>query len=116
MTDIPGNSRLHLVQAVPATPQLIIDTGDTASGLDTVLATLWRGKWIILFTTILAVLLGAHHAFIRTTPLYTSTAVVMLETQQDHVAGLESIVSGLTGDTSEISSEVQVFQSRVLLG
>lgn len=84
--------------------------------LATLIAMLWRGKWIIAATTTLAVLLGGYYAFIAAVPLYKSTAVVMLETDQASVVDLQSVVGGLAGDTTEINSELEVLKSRGLMG
>jgi len=79
-------------------------------------ATLWRGKWIIALITALSVLLGAFYAYGVAVPLYTANSVVLLETKQNQIADLESVVSGLSGDTSEVNSEVEILRSRILLG
>ncbi len=80
------------------------------------LRTLWRGKFLIVFLTALAVFAGGYYAYIGATPKFKSTAVVMLNPQQQQVVDLESVVSGLTADSSTIATEVQVLQSRSLLG
>lgn len=78
--------------------------------------TLWRGKWIIAATTAAAILLGAYFSFVAAVPLYKSTAVVMLETDQASVVDLKSVVGGLAGDTAEVNSELEVLRSRGLMG
>jgi len=50
------------------------------------------------------------------TPIYRSTAVVILETNQKQLLDLKSVVGGLSGDTSEINSEVEVLRARSLIG
>ncbi|WP_417585482.1 polysaccharide biosynthesis tyrosine autokinase [Pelagibacterium sp.] len=79
------------------------------------LATLWRGKWIIALTTMAAIFIGGIYVFAVAVPLYTSTAVVMLETKQESVVDLQSVVSGLTGELAEVNSELEVLQSRGLM-
>ncbi|SHM69528.1 capsular exopolysaccharide family [Roseovarius litoreus] len=79
-------------------------------------ATLWRGKWIIALITTLAILMGGVYAYGVAVPLYTANSVVLLETKQNQIADLESVVSGLSGDTSEVNSEVEILRSRILLG
>lgn len=87
----------------------VIDLGE-------LLATLWRGKWTVFISTIATVLLGGFYAFVAAVPLYTSGAVVMLETQQQSVVDLQSVVSGLSGDVTEVNSELEVLRSRGLMG
>lgn len=49
------------------------------------------------------------------TPLYHSTAVIILETKQDGIVNLQSVVGDLTGGTSEVNSEVEALLSRGLM-
>ncbi|WP_170431143.1 GumC family protein, partial [Ruegeria arenilitoris] len=84
--------------------------------LNTLVTTLWRGKWIIGLTTTLAILVGAFYAFVAAVPIYKSSAVVMLETEQASVIDLQSVVGGLAGDTAEVNSELEVLRSRGLMG
>lgn len=89
---------------------------DDVVDISALLATLWRGKWIVLLTTLIAVFAGAYYAYVAAAPLYTSRAVVMLETDQKSVVDLESVVGGLTGDSIEVNSELEVLKSRGLMG
>jgi capsular exopolysaccharide synthesis family protein len=82
----------------------------------TLLRTLWRGKFIIALVTSLAVLAGGYYGFVLAQPLYKSTAVVMLNNQQSQVVDIDSVVSGLSADTSTILTEVEILKSRSLLG
>ena len=77
---------------------------------------LWRGKWLIAVLVIIAIAIGANYAFRVAVPMYRSTAVVILDPQQDQVAGLDSVVTGLSGDSSEINSELEVLRARGLMG
>ncbi|WP_353402588.1 GumC family protein [Pseudophaeobacter arcticus] len=89
---------------------------DDVIDIGALIVTLWRGKWIVLLTTLTAITLGGYYAYVAATPLYTSSAVVMLETDQKSVVDLESVVGGLTGDSSEVNSELEVLKSRGLMG
>lgn len=89
---------------------------DEMVDLGAMLAALWRGKGTILLAAIATVFLGGYYAYIVATPLYTSSVVVMLETQQENVVDLESVVGGLSGDSTEINSELEVLKSRGLMG
>ncbi|UWS81769.1 polysaccharide biosynthesis tyrosine autokinase (plasmid) [Phaeobacter sp. G2] len=89
---------------------------DDVIDIGALIATLWRGKWIVLLTTLIAITLGGYYAYVAATPLYTSSAVVMLETDQKSVVDLESVVGGLTGDSTEVNSELEVLKSRGLMG
>ena len=88
---------------------------DDVIDLGALLSVLWRGKWIIGFITVLAVLAGGYYAYVAATPLYTAKSVVMLETREERVTDLESVIGGLSGDSSVIKSEAEVLRSRSLL-
>jgi succinoglycan biosynthesis transport protein ExoP len=83
--------------------------------LGALFSTLWRGKWLIALGVLVALLIGGYYAYIAATPLYRSTAVVILETNQDQIVDLQSVVGGLSGDTSEVNSEVEVLRARSLM-
>ncbi|WP_299288209.1 polysaccharide biosynthesis tyrosine autokinase [uncultured Tateyamaria sp.] len=87
----------------------VIDLGGLAS-------TIWRGKWVICAATAIAILLGGYYAYVLATPIFRSTAVVILETNQEQIIDLQSVVGGLSGDTSEVNSEVEVLRARGLMG
>ncbi len=89
---------------------------DDILDLGALVGTLWRGKWIIALATAVAILLGAYYTFVASVPAYRSSAVVMLETKQESVVDLQSVVGGLAGDTTEVNSELEVLKSRGLMG
>jgi|TARA_R110002049_G_scaffold309015_1_gene515830 succinoglycan biosynthesis transport protein ExoP len=88
---------------------------EDVSDLGGLFATLWRGKWAIALGVVIAVVIGGYYAYVVATPLYRSTAVVILETNQDQIVDLQSVVGGLSGDTSEVNSEVEVLRARGLM-
>lgn len=120
-----GSSQAKVSVLKPQTQSVMADRTqlfDNRAGRDdeidllALVATLWRGKWIIALITALSVLLGGFYAYGVAVPLYTANSVVLLETKQNQIADLESVVSGLSGDTSEVNSEVEILRSRILLG
>ncbi|MGY9046351.1 hypothetical protein P775_05735 [Puniceibacterium antarcticum] len=100
---LPGNA------SVGASDDGVIDLG-------AVFGTLWRGKLLILATTLLAILIGGYYAYFVATPLYRSTAVVMLNNREEQVIDFQSVIGGLGSDASVVNTEVEVIQSRSLLG
>lgn len=116
MTNIPLNQQFQPAAAAPSGPPADQGGDDDIIDLGQLFATLWRGKWVIGLVTILAILAGGYYAFVAAVPLFRSTAVVMLETKQESIVDLQSVVGGLTGDTSEVNSEVEVLRSRGLIG
>ena len=47
---------------------------------------------------------------------HTATSVVMLETREEQIVDLDSVIGGLSGDASVVNSEVEVLRSRGLMG
>lgn len=88
------------------------DNDDTDLG--NIFRVIWRGKlWVLLYAVVVT-LLGAYYAFSIATPIYTASSVVALESRQEQVVDLESVVSGLGGDQATINTEVEVMRSRNL--
>ena len=94
--------------ALGATEQ-VVDIG-------AILGIIWRGKWLIGAVMTVFIAVAFYYAFIVATPMYRATAVVILETQQDSVVDLQSVVGGMSGDTSAVNSEVEVLKARSLMG
>ncbi|MCA0942765.1 polysaccharide biosynthesis tyrosine autokinase [Salipiger pacificus] len=84
--------------------------------LGALLSALWRGKSIILSTLVAALFIGIVYAYVLATPMFRSTAVVMLNNREEQVVDLGSVMSGLGSDSTVINTEVEVLKSRVLLG
>ena len=112
MTNHSVKKQFHPSPVAPAGQAAEDDTID----LGKLFSTIWRGKWIVGLITTLAILAGGYYAFVVATPLYRSTAVVMLETEQQSVVDLQSVMGGMSGDSSEVNSEVEVLRSRGLIG
>ncbi len=89
--------------------------GDDEIDLMALLGTLWRGKWVILLFTVLALFLGGYYAYRMAVPIYTTTATVALDSQKNNVTDLTSVMSGLSGDQATINTEVEVMRSRGLI-
>ena len=88
---------------------------DEAIDFGAIFSTLWRGKWILAFFLAGGILAAAVYGYVLATPLYSASSVVILETQQDRVTDLESVMGGFSGDSAAINSEVEVLKSRSLL-
>ncbi|EAR52956.1 hypothetical protein OG2516_10851 [Oceanicola granulosus HTCC2516] len=80
------------------------------------LATIWRGKIVVLAAALLALLLGVAYVRLVAKPVYRATAVVKLETQQENIVALDSLFTGMSGNASEVNTEVEVLRARTLMG
>lgn len=101
------NDRAQMSQVGSEVDEDTIDLG-------ALLATLWRGKWLILLVTVGSLFLAIYYAFAVAVPTYRSTAVVILQTKQDNIVDLPSIAGGLSGNQVEVNTEVEVLKSRGL--
>ena len=82
--------------------------------LKSLLGTVYRRFWLIAISFLTVFLLVAYVTF-TATPTYRATAVVQLDTEQQNVIDLGSVLSGLVASTAVIDTEVMVMQSKSLL-
>lgn len=101
--------------ATTTAPRAAAEPADDVIDLGQVLGTLWRGKFLIGGVTLAAMLVGGYFAFVAAVPTFTSTSVVMLESRESEVSGLEDVIGGLSGDTSVVNTEVEVLRGRQLM-
>ncbi len=88
---------------------------DAQIDIKNILYTLLRRRWIILNTAIFFTVLAVLVVF-QLTPRYTAKAVLALETRQSQVVDLQAVMSGLQADSAAIKTEIDVMQSRHLIG
>lgn len=79
-------------------------------------ATIWRGKWRVLFWTLLTILIGGIYAFVLATPIFLATTSVVLETRESQVVNFDSVIGGLRTDSSAVNTEVEILKGRLLMG
>lgn len=92
-----------------------ISENDDEIDLGQLLRTLWRGKFSILFAGLLTICIGIWYAHFAATPVYTANTVVALESREQQVMDIESVVTGLSADQSTVNTEVEVIRSRQLI-
>ena len=80
------------------------------------LEVLWRKKWSIALWVLLFMVLGGYYAFKMTTPRYSATTVIALENSDASIVSFESVAPELSADFWSIQTEVEVLQSRNLIG
>lgn len=84
--------------------------------LGAMLRAVWRGKILILLTMVTALLIGGVYAYLLATPTYRSTAVVMLNNREETVVERGNVLGALGSDGVVVRTEVEILQSRLLLG
>jgi polysaccharide biosynthesis transport protein len=72
-----------------------------------------RRKSIILGCMLVVTALTIFGVF-QITPRYTAEAIVMVDTRKNQVADIQSVLSGLSSDSSAIRSEIEVIKSPTL--
>lgn len=83
----------------------------------TSLVELWQIAKIrsrVIFGTAAAIFAIVVIVLFSITPLYTGTAVVMLDPRQQNVVNVQSVLPGLSGDQTTILTQVQILQSEGL--
>lgn len=106
----PEQQGPHFDNQEQATPSF--DMGEL--DLRDLLNTLWRRKMMIFSTVILITALTAL-TVLQITPRYTATTNVMLETRQNNVVDIESVMSGMSAEMATVLSEVEVIRSSSLI-
>ena len=79
-------------------------------------ATIWRGKWRVLFWTLFAIFGGGVYAYVLATPVFVATTSVVLETRESQVVNFDSVIGGLRTDSSAVNTEVEILKGRLLMG
>ncbi|WP_262693200.1 GumC family protein [Kordiimonas aquimaris] len=76
---------------------------------------LLRRKWIIINTLLFCSVFSLLILF-QLTPRYTASAMLALETRQNQVVDVQSVLSGAGTDVAAIKTEIDVMTSRRLVG
>lgn len=79
------------------------------------MGTIWRGKMWIALATVIGLALGVWYAYFKAVPVYTASTTVALDSRQDQVMDIQSVVTGLSGDQASINTELEVYRSRRLI-
>ena len=103
-----------MTDLTPQMPLSARSVGAAAAGGD-VLKEIWRGRWLVLLVTILALGLGALYAYRLAGPVYRTHTTLMIEAQRTEVIGVESVLSALTRESQVLNTQVEVLRSRRLL-
>lgn len=79
------------------------------------LATLWRGRWIILVCTAVALVL-ALLAISQMRPSYRASATVLFEPQKANITDIRDVLAGPNFSPDTLMNEVQILSSSGLVG
>ena len=76
----------------------------------------WAGKWIIAVTAVLGLLYGIWQAYVVAVPQFRATTQMALEIRPQQVIDIEAVVSGVSGDTASMNTEMVLIRSKELVG
>ena len=107
----------HTTERQQGTAPASVQDNDSDDTIDirAFLLVLWRRKWIIFNVALITIVMSAIVVF-QLTPRYTAKAMLAIETRQNRVVDLEAVMSGLGTDQAAIKTEIDVLQSRRLVG
>lgn len=76
--------------------------------------TLWRGKWIVVISTLMAVVLGVL-AVSQMEPTYRASAKVMFDIQRTNVVNIQEVLVDQQFDASKLEDQTEVLRSTKLI-
>lgn len=103
------------MQRIRQTPPGSSTQEDDVIDLGALFGALWRGKFIVILAALIAIFIGGYYAYIAATPMYRSTAVVMLNNREEQVVDIGNVLGGLGSDADVVNTEVEILKSRSLL-
>lgn len=91
-----------------------MESNTAPTDLKSLLRTVYRRFWLIVLSFLSVFTLVAYMTFTQT-PMYRSAAIVQLDTEQQNVIDLGSVLGGFVASTAMIDTEVMVMKSKSLL-
>jgi len=82
-------------------------------GLRDIFMMLWRRKYVIV-TTVLVTIVATIAILLMLTPTYSATTSITMDRRGIYIADLDQVASGLPGDESTFTSEIEILRSRDL--
>ena len=98
----------------PIRPDISDDEG--AVSLGDMLANLWEGRYIILATTVLALILGSYYVW-RKSPIYQVDAMLQIEDKKGKSSSpMMEALNGLLDQAPKSQAEIEIIKSNLVLG
>lgn len=102
------------LQPLRADRSPVDDEDDAGIDLRAIATKLWRGKWIILVTTLFAWLLGFLTAS-QYEPVYRATAKVMFNLERANIVDVEDLVVSTGVNENTLQNQIEILRSSGLL-
>ncbi|MFK7880682.1 GumC family protein [Roseobacter sp.] len=109
-TDQAASYPVTMMQA----PGIAASDDDDRIDLRTLFTTLWRGKWIVMITTLIAIVLGVL-VVSQMEPTYRASAKVMFDIQQTNVVNIQEVLVDQQFDASKLEDQIEVLRSTKLI-
>jgi tyrosine-protein kinase Etk/Wzc len=93
--------------------QLLAQEDDTIA-LGEIIADIMARKWLVAITTLLCLLIGVAAIFVSK-PVYRAEGLLQIEEKSTGIEKLETLQS-LMGDDTTVSAEIEILNSRMILG
>lgn len=92
------------------------DSEDDGGELDirTILAPLWRGKWIVAISVLFALIIGLLTTS-QQTPLYVASGKVMFDIQRANIQAGEAVLNSGFAERGALQNQVEVLRSTSLI-
>lgn len=91
------------------------DTNEDTINFVDLLALLKRSWLAITFFVLAGLAIGAWYAYVLVDPRYAASTTLVFEVNEQQVIDLNSVVTGVSSDSTALATEMQVLKSRRLL-
>lgn len=101
----------------PGTGNAVESSHSEESSLGDLAAVLWDGRYLILGSALLFMIMGAFHAW-RSTPIFEATAMLQIEAQRPGSSAEAAFarMESLFSEPTEAKAEIEILSSNLVLG
>jgi succinoglycan biosynthesis transport protein ExoP len=93
-----------------------MDGGTRSFDIRPILRLVWDGRWLLFAGALIGMTVFGFQTFVLAEPQYRATAMVILDMRARQIVDEGAVVTGPSGETAEINTEVEVLRGRELLG
>lgn len=105
-----------MIQSAVSSPDFRLPSHkDDRINYQEILLTLWRGKWLVVFTLLCSIFLGGYYAYGVVKSQYKSSAFLEVTVSESSFLDLTDLVSGTSTDTASLNTDIATIQSREMM-
>ncbi|MGH8613780.1 MAG: GumC family protein, partial [Gammaproteobacteria bacterium] len=86
-----------------------VRSGATETSQEELLSRIWGGRWAILTITVL-VIAATLCALLVITPMYSAKGLIVIESGQQTIAGIQPVITGVTTD-QKVETQIEILRS-----